>query len=92
MGSKAARQSPVRVGKTEPDVVPRQVGCGPRNRPRGERPIRRIFPADYKLSILAEYDAYSEPGERGGLLRREGLYSSLISRLAASAPRRHPAW
>ena len=47
--------------------------------PRGERPVRRIFPADYKLSVLAEYDSYSEPGERGALLRREGLYSSLIS-------------
>ena len=41
--------------------------------------MRRIFPADYKLSVLAEYDSYSEPGERGALLRREGLYSSLIS-------------
>ena len=41
--------------------------------------MRRVFPADYKLSVLAEYDSYSEPGERGALLRREGLYSSLIS-------------
>ena len=45
----------------------------------GERPVRRIFPADYKLSILAEYDRCSESGEKGALLRREGLYSSLIT-------------
>jgi transposase len=78
MGSESAGQSPVRVGKTEPDVVPRKSLRSPKS-PRGERPVRRIFPADYKLSVLAEYDSYSEPGERGALLRREGLYSSLIS-------------
>lgn len=41
-------------------------------------PIRRSFSADYKLSILAEYDACSETGEKGAILRREGLYSSLV--------------
>jgi transposase len=40
---------------------------------------RRIFSPEYKLSILAEYDGCSESGERGALLRREGLYSSLIT-------------
>jgi transposase len=40
---------------------------------------RRIFSPEYKLSILAEYDRCSESGERGALLRREGLYSSLIT-------------
>ncbi|MCX6520295.1 MAG: hypothetical protein NTZ21_06505 [Actinobacteria bacterium] len=29
--------------------------------------------------MLAEYDRCSEPGERGALLRREGLYSSLVT-------------
>jgi len=43
--------------------------------PRAERPRRRTFTAEYKLRILAEYDA-AEPGEKGVLLRREGLYSS----------------
>ncbi|CCG02801.1 transposase [Blastococcus saxobsidens DD2] len=43
--------------------------------PRAERPRRRSFTAEYKLQILAEYDA-TEPGQRGALLRREGLYSS----------------
>ncbi|HZT65404.1 MAG TPA: transposase [Acidimicrobiales bacterium] len=41
--------------------------------------IRRIFPPEYKLAILAEYDACSEAGEKGAILRREGLYSSLIT-------------
>jgi transposase-like protein len=45
----------------------------------GERVIRRVFPAEYKLSILAEYDRCSESGEKGALLRREGLYSSIIT-------------
>jgi transposase len=40
--------------------------------------IRRAFSAEYKLAILAEYDACSESGEKGAILRREGLYSSLI--------------
>ena len=42
-------------------------------------PVRRVFTAEYKLSILAEYDRCSESGEKGAILRREGLYSSLIT-------------
>lgn len=41
-----------------------------------EKPKRRTFPAEYKLRILAEADACTEPGAVGALLRREGLYSS----------------
>ena len=41
--------------------------------------IRRSFSAEYKLAILAEYDACTESGEKGAILRREGLYSSLIT-------------
>lgn len=40
--------------------------------------IRRTFAPEYKLAILAEYDACTETGEKGAILRREGLYSSLI--------------
>lgn len=43
--------------------------------PRTERPKRRRFSAEYKLRIVAEYDALTEPGAKGALLRREGLYS-----------------
>ena len=42
-------------------------------------PIRRAFSAEYKLAILAEYDRCTESGEKGAILRREGLYSSLIT-------------
>lgn len=44
---------------------------------RGDRPKRRVFTAEYKARILAEYDA-ADHGQRGALLRREGLYSSHI--------------
>jgi len=43
--------------------------------PRSERPRRRSFTAEYKLAVLAEYDS-AEPGVKGAVLRREGLYSS----------------
>lgn len=45
--------------------------------PRSDRPKRRTFTAEYKAGILAEYDA-ADRGERGAILRREGLYSSHI--------------
>ena len=38
---------------------------------------RRRFSGRYKARILAEYDSLSKL-ERGALLSREGLYSSLI--------------
>jgi transposase len=44
-----------------------------------ERPRRRRFTAEYKLAILREADACAKPGEVGMLLRREGLYSSLLT-------------
>jgi|SRR5664280_1189181 transposase-like protein len=42
-------------------------------------PVRRSFSPEYKLTILAEYDRCSESGEKGAILRREGLYSSIIT-------------
>ena len=50
---------------TNPEVFERSAG-------------RRQFSAKYKAKILAEYDTLSRL-ERGALLRREGLYSSLIT-------------
>lgn len=44
-----------------------------------EKPQRRRFPADYKLRILREADRCDRSGQIGALLRREGLYSSLLS-------------
>lgn len=54
--------------------------------PRADRPKRRTFTAEYKARIVAEYDA-ADHGERGAILRREGLYSSHITewRKAAQA-------
>jgi len=46
--------------------------------PRADQPRRRVFAPEYKLAMVAEYDRASEPGERGALLRREGLYHSHI--------------
>ena len=44
-----------------------------------EKKPRRKFTAKYKLRILAETDAYTQPGQIGVLLRREGLYSSNLT-------------
>jgi transposase len=41
---------------------------------------RRQHPAEYKLRILREIDECKGSGEVGALLRREGLYSSLVSK------------
>jgi transposase-like protein len=43
-----------------------------------ERARRRVFSAQYKLRILAEYERRDRYG-RSALLRREGLYTSSIS-------------
>ena len=43
-----------------------------------ERASRRSYSAKYKAAILAEYEALDRDG-KGALLRREGLYTSLLS-------------
>jgi transposase len=43
-----------------------------------EKARRRTFTAQYKQQVLAAYEAAPD-GEKGAILRREGLYSSLIS-------------
>jgi transposase-like protein len=50
----------------EPEVLPRAK--------------RRQFSAEYKLRILEEVDACTKRGQIGALLRREGLYSSHLSK------------
>src|ERR1035441_4942364 len=55
-------------------------GTGEQERPDPEVPewaCRRTLTAQYKLDILAAYDA-AGPGEKGAILRRGGLYSSHI--------------
>jgi len=43
-----------------------------------DKPRRRSFTAEYKLAIVEAYDACVGDGDKGALLRREGLYSSHI--------------
>ena len=42
------------------------------------KPRRRNFSAEYKLAMVEEYDGCVGDGDKGALLRREGLYSSHI--------------
>ena len=62
-GAAAGRVAP--VGVADPELV--------------EVPRRRRFSAEYKLRILREVEACTSRGEIGELLRREGLYSSLLT-------------
>ena len=59
------------VSMTPMPSGPRSVG-GP-----SPRPVRRSFSPEYKLGIVAEYEA-APNGEKGAILRREGLYSSHV--------------
>ncbi|MFZ3467545.1 transposase [Streptomyces sp. 4.24] len=52
-------------GTPDPQVEPRSTGP-------------RRYPAEYKTRVLAEYETLDRQG-KGALLRREGLYSSLIT-------------
>jgi len=47
--------------------------------PRSSQPKRRAFTVAYKLAMIEKYDAATEPGAKGALLRGEGLYDSHIS-------------
>lgn len=58
---------------TQADVTTDDGGVAPRS----ERPKRRRFTAEFKAAIVAEYEAAGH-GERGVILRREGLYSSHV--------------
>jgi non-ribosomal peptide synthetase component E (peptide arylation enzyme) len=56
---------------TMQDANDEAVGDGPPE--LVDTPKRRSFAADDKLRILAEYDACVGDGDKGALLRREGL-------------------
>lgn len=60
------------AGRAAPREVP--------NPELAQRPRRRRFSAEYKLRILREAEACDEAGGIGALLRREGLYSSTLSK------------
>ena len=48
---------------------------------------RRRFTAEYKRRIVREADRCTRPGDIGALLRREGLYSSLLATWRAARDR-----
>ena len=54
--------------------------------------VRRHFSDAYKRRILKEYEALTIRGQKGALLRREGLYDSQISawrqQMAGQKPKR----
>jgi transposase len=82
----------------KPSSVPLALVSGAATSPKG----RRAFTAAYKLSIVEQANACTEPGQLEALLRREGLYSSHLSKwrkqlrlhgsqgLAATRPGRKP--
>jgi transposase-like protein len=45
-----------------------------------EKAARRRFTLEYKRRIALEAEQCEQPGEIGALLRREGLYSSVVAR------------
>ena len=59
-----------------PTIVPGPVAASPE---LTGRPRRRTFTAPDKLRILAETDRAAGTGGVGAILRREGLYSSVLS-------------
>lgn len=63
---------------SEPSMPPRSASDPDPEVPAKAR--RRRFTASYKLRILEEAERCTEAGQTGALLRREGLYSSLLSR------------
>ena len=71
------------------------VGAPPAGPSDGEQPEvevvakaeRRRFTAEYKRRIVREADRCTKPGESGALLRREGLYSSLLTTWRAARDR-----
>jgi transposase-like protein len=54
---------------------------------RSDQPKKRRFSEKRKSQILAEYEAATAPGEKGMIVRREGIYHSTVStwRRAAAA-------
>ena len=71
VSSEERRAAAAGSGEVSPSSGPRSAD-GP-----SPRPSRRSFSAEYKLAIVAEYEN-APNGEKGAVLRREGLYSSHV--------------
>lgn len=82
-GCEIRKSGSVRAGGGKPPPATRLSAsggaAGPPDPEVAEKPKRRRFSAEYRLRIVREADACKEPGEIGALLRREGLYSSLLT-------------
>ena len=76
-----ARRDQQTVTMTSSDMQDTPAGRKPAGAggPRSSQPKRRTFTAAYKLEMIGKYDAATEPGAKGALLRGEGLYDSHIS-------------
>jgi transposase len=63
------------------DLVTAQDGLmGRKKGPRADGArVRRVFTPGRKLELLAGYERALAAGEGGAFLRREGLYSSLVT-------------
>ena len=75
----AERSSDERSETERSGAAPKAGPTSPPNPESRPRARRRSFTAPYKLKILAEYDAATGSGAIGALLRREGLYSSMLT-------------
>ena len=63
-------------GGRRPTIVPAPAVAAAE---MSDRPRRRTFTAQTKLRVLAETDGVADVGGIGAILRREGLYSSLLA-------------
>ena len=59
-------ETPGKKSERDPEVIEKATRCR--------------FTAEYKQRIAREAEQCSQPGEIGALLRREGLYSSMLAR------------
>ena len=73
------RSEPPRSGGPA-QTATRQAGRVERNPEVLERPVRRRFTAEYKERMVREAEGCTQSGQIGSLLRREGLYSSLLDK------------
>ena len=78
-GKGEARELGLPLGESECSGVVPNGASATRRAPSPavpEKPKRRRHAPEYKMRIVEEADACTQPGEIGALLRREGLYSS----------------
>src|ERR1035437_5788975 len=80
-GNLRARRDQQTVTMTSSDMQDTPAGrrAARADGPRSSQPKRRTFTAAYKMAMIEKYDAATEPGAKGVLLRGEGLYDSHIS-------------